>query len=243
MNEQIYLDPLARFLGDWAFSLNAYSALLRVSLACICAAIVGCERAHKRHSAGMRTFILVATASSIAMLLDLFCGEMLHAQWTLISASSVIGIAIVSGNSFLYSSKNQIKGLTTAIALWASGFIGLAFGGGFYTVALIGFVALLVCLSALPPVENYLKDRSNHFEVHLELKNKTDLQDFITTIRRLGLKIDDIESNPAYLGTGLSVFSISITITREELKKYQKHREIIEALSTLEYVSFIEEIL
>lgn len=101
----------------------------------------------------------------------------------------------------------------------------------------------MLCLSVLPSAERYLKDKSNHFEVHLELKNKSNLQDFITTIRRLGMTIDDIEINPAYINSGLSVYSVSFTITKEELKKYKKHHEIIEALSTLEYVSHIEEMM
>ena len=93
----------------------------------------------------------------------------------------------------------------------------------------------------MPTPEIYLKNRSNHFEVHLELKEKAKLQDFITTIRRLGLIIDDIETNQAYSGSGLSVYSIALTITKEELKKYKTHKEIIEALQTLDYVYHIEE--
>ena len=104
-------------------------------------------------------------------------------------------------------------------------------------------MTLLCCLSLLPYLERYLKDRSNHFEVHLELKNRSNLQDFITTIRRLGLRIDDIESNAAYLNSGLSVYSIALTIVSPELKKYKKHEEIIEALRSLDYVSHIEEML
>ena len=42
-------------------------------------------------------------------------------------------------------------------------------------------------------------------------------------------------------GSGLSVYSITLTIISAELKKYKAHREIIEALSTLEYVRHIEE--
>ena len=57
------------------------------------------------------------------------------------------------------------------------------------------------------------------------------------------MTIDDIESNPAYINSGLSVYYVSFTITKEELKKYKKHHEIIEALSTLEYVSHIEEMM
>ena len=86
----------------------------------------------------------------------------------------------------------------------------------------------------------YLKNRSNHFEVHLELISSAHLQSFVTTIRRLGLTIDDIEANPAYVGSGLSVYSIAISISSAELKKYKTHNEIIEALSTLDYVYHIE---
>ena len=107
--------------------------------------------------------------------------------------------------------------------------------------ALVLFLALLCSMSGLPALETHLKDRSNHFEVHLELKSKGDLADFVATIRALGIRIDDIESNPAYLGSGLSVFSVSFTVTSPELKKYKKHEEIIEALRSLEYVYFVEE--
>lgn len=243
MNLKNYVDPLAGFLGSWASELNPWSILLRYALAFVCASVIGCERAHKRHSAGLRTFILAAIGSVSAMLLDLYSGLLWGGSHMLISAACLIGIAMISGNSILYSSKNQIKGLTTAVALWQSAFIGLAFGGGFYTAAVISFAAFFFCLSVLPPAERELIDRSNHFEVHLELKNISHLQDFITTVRQIGLRIDDIELNPAYVHSGLSVYTVSFTIAREELKKYRKHSEIIEALGTLDYVSHIEEMM
>lgn len=73
----------------------------------------------------------------------------------------------------------------------------------------------------LPALETHLKDRSNHFEVHLELKNKLDLPGFVSTVRALGIRIDDIESNPAYLNSGLSVFTVSFTVSSAELKQYK----------------------
>jgi len=96
-------------------------------------------------------------------------------------------------------------------------------------------------LSSLPGLEMYLKNRSNHFEIHLELKSRQYLQDFVTTIRRLGLRIDDIELNTAYHGSGLSVYSVTFTIDSKELKKFKTHKEIIEALSTIDYIYHIEE--
>ena len=235
-------DPIAALLGSWASQLTTASIALRLALSFVFAAAIGCERSNKRHSAGLRTFILVALSSTSATLLDIFLMEVSKSGFPMISAAVVIGIAIISTSSILYSSKSQIKGLTTAAGLWSCSIIGLGLGAGFYTASLIGFVALLFAISLLPSMETYLKDRSNHFEIHLELNEKHSLWDFITTIRRLGLIIDDIESNPAYVGSGLSVFSISLTITKAELKKYKTHKEIIQALGTLDYVSYIEEI-
>lgn len=237
-----YADLIANHLGPWSETLNLYAILFRLALTFAFALIIGWERSRKLHSAGLRTFILTMLAGTAASILDLFGSTQITSYLPILSAGAVIGIAIISGNSFFYSSKNQVKGLTTAVALWASCFLGILIGAGLYTASLVFFLTLLVCLAILPDLEVFLKDRSNHFEIHLELTSKESLADFIATIRKLGLRIDDIEANPAYIGSGLSVFSISITITRDELQKYKKHSEIIEALKSLEYVSFIEEI-
>ena len=234
-------DPIAALLGDWAKSVTLFSVLLRVGAALVMAAVIGLERSRKRHAAGLRTFILVAFASSVAMLLDLYLLQVTGGGIFLLSAASVVAVSTITVNSILYSSKSQIKGLTTSAGLWASGVLGLTVGAGFYTVALIGFLALLSSLSFFPKLEVYFKDRSNHFEIYLELQNASYLKDFVATIRELGLTIDDIESNPAYANSGLSVYSISVSIHSKELKKYKTHREIIAALSSLEYVNHIEE--
>ncbi len=235
------IDPVARLLGEWSTEINAATIFLRIILSVFLAAIIGCERSSKRHSAGLRTFILVSLASTVAMMLDIFLADVAGIKFYMTSAASVIAVAIISVNSMVFSSKNQIKGLTTSVGLWTCGIIGLAAGAGYYTVTLAAFCALLLCLSIFPVFERYLKNRSNHFEVHLELTASAKLQDFVTTIRRLGLKIDDIELNPAYANSGLSVYSVSISISSAELKKYKTHHEIIEALKTLDYVYHIEE--
>ena len=235
------MDPIAKLMGEWSSQINIYSILLRIGLSVLLSAIIGCERSSKRHAAGLRTFILVSLASTVAMLLDIFICDLGGTGIYIISAATVIGIAIITVNSILFSSRNQIKGLTTSVGLWACGILGLSVGAGFYTVTLVSFIALIFGLALFPQFEIYLKNRSNHFEVHLELKDISYHKDFVTTIRELGLSIDDIEANPAYLHSGLSVYSISISISSAELKKYKTHSEIIEALRSLDYIYHIEE--
>lgn len=235
------VDEIAAILGPWSRELNTGSVLLRILLSLVLSAIVGYERSSKRHSAGLRTFIIISLAATTAAIAEgYFLSQGASGPW--ISASVILGIAMLSGYSIFFSSKGQIKGLTTSAGLWTCGIIGLAIGLGLYTVAIIAWAALLCSLSWFPVLETYLKDKSNHFEVHLELKSKADLQSFSTTIRRLGMRIDDIELNPAYRNSGLSVYTVSFTISSQELKKYKRHSQIIEALRTLDYIAYIEEI-
>ena len=231
-------DLLTSLIGPTLNELNTYSVLLRLCLSLLFSAIVGWERSANRHSAGMRTFIIVSLGSTMAALMDVYLSK----NFPIISAATLIGIAFISTNSVLFNSKGQIKGLTTSVALWCVSIEGLVIGGGFYTLYIIGSLIMFLCLKSLPASERYLKDRSNHFEISLELSEKYKLQDFMATLRQLGIKIDDLESNPAYLNSGLSVFTLALTIKKDELRKYKTHKDIIDALSTLDYVNYIEEI-
>lgn len=234
-------DPIGKLLGEWAIEFNIHSILLRLTISILFSAIVGCERSSKRHAAGLRTFMIVSLASTLAMIIDLYLMKQNDAKLWLISAATIVGIAIISANTILYSSKNQIKGLTTSVSLWATGVMGLLIGTGNLTIVLFCFITFMIVLSLIPPLEIYLKDHSNHFEFHLELKDVSYLKDFSTIIRELGLRIDGIESNPSYLNSGLSVYSVSVSITKKELKDFKSHKDIIKALQTLEYVYYIEE--
>lgn len=220
--------------------INLISVLLKVVLAIVFSAIVGAERAKKRHAAGLRTFMLVSLGGVLSGVCDTYLIEK-GVSFPIISGALVIGIAIISCNAILFSSKNQLKGLTTSVCLWVSSVVAVALGLGMYLVFAIGAVALVLSLMIFPKMEFMFKDKSNHFEIHLELKSRNNLREFLETVRAFGLAVNDIEINPAYANTGLGVYSLILTIESEELKK-KKHEEIIEALSALECVHYLEKI-
>ena len=239
----VFTDPIAELLGPWAANITIGSILLRLLLSLTLGAIIGWERSNKRHSAGLRTFMLAFLTGSLASLLDSYIfADSGRTGLYILSGATIIGASVIAVHSVFYSSRNQIKGLTTAVGLWVALVIGIALGMGYYTVALTSFAALLCALLWFPALEIAFKNRSNHFEIHLELTNSVSLQDFVTVLRRLGITIDEIEQNPAYVGSGLSVYSISISVSNEMLKKYKSHGEIIDALKTLDYVYHIEEL-
>ncbi len=123
-----FKDPIAEALGSWSSEINIWSVVLKLALALILSSIIGYERSSKRHAAGLRTFIFVTLASTIAMIIDISLLRDNVTSLLVISAATIIAVAIISANTILYSSKNQIKGLTTSIALWACGIFGLLIG-------------------------------------------------------------------------------------------------------------------
>ena len=89
------VDPISKILGEWSARIDIFSIILRIFMSILFSAVIGWERSTKRHAAGLRTFMLVSLASTMAMLLDLFIMSKYIASFPLISAAVVIGIAIM----------------------------------------------------------------------------------------------------------------------------------------------------
>ena len=174
-----------------------------------------------------------------------------------LAGSAILAFGLYNVHSFSNVTEGGVLGMTLLLHHWfglspsisglvlnAACYIGgwRTLGRSFIFYSVIGYAALMCCLALFPTFEIDLKNRSNHFEVHLELKNREDLQRFITTMRTLGLKIDDIEANPAYINSGLSVYSVSLTVRQKDRAKYSSHQEMIEAINTLDFVYYAEEI-
>ena len=234
-------DYIVELLGDWSKEINIASTALKTVLVVIMAVILGCERSRNRHAAGLRTLIVLSIGSMFAGIADVYFIDALGVKFAFCSAAVIIGISIIIANTIVYSSKNQIMGLTTSIGAWTMAVVSALLGIGLYTASLIGFIALMIGLLAFSKMETYIKNKSNHFEIHLELNSRSGLQDFIATAREFGLKIDNLEINPAYANSGLSVYTVKFTVTGKNLRK-KSHSDIIEALSVLECVYYIEKL-
>ena len=234
-------DLIANALGSWSSEVNIASTALKTALIVVMAVVLGCERSRNRHAAGLRTLIVLSIGSMFAGIGDIYFITVLNVGFPILSAAVIIGISIITANTIIFSSKNQIMGLTTSVGGWTMSIISAILGFGLYTAALIGFAALMIGLLAFSKMEMYIKNKSDHFEVHLELNTRGGLQEFIATARQFGLKIDNLELNPAYANSGLSVYTVKFTIVDKNLRK-KSHSDIIEALNVLDCVYHIEKL-
>lgn len=132
---------------------------LRLVFAAALGAVIGFEREWRAKEAGLRTHFLVAMGSALVMIVSKYGFEDLPMNdGDLIAGThgadpARIAAQVISGISFLGAGvivlhKRFIMGLTTAATIWTTSAIGLAVGGGLYTVPSVATVLVLVGLES-----------------------------------------------------------------------------------------------
>lgn len=229
------VDPIVMILGEWSININIWSILLRLFLAVICAGAIGAERATKRHAAGFRTYILVCLGATVVIMTNQFIFETFNmGDIGRMSAQVISGIGFLGVGTIFVTSKNRIKGLTTAAGLWSCACVGLSIGIGFYTLAILGTFMMAISLMLFPKVENFFTKRSRYLGLHVELEKRTDLKTLIDYLRNIDINVILITYNPSYAGTGLSVYTIEIE------NKVIDNKELLETIKNFEFVHHIE---
>ena len=123
---------------------------IRMVVAAICGGFLGYERKHRGKSAGIRTHLVVATASALMMIVSKYgFNDMLDAAINYRVDPSRVAAGIVSGVGFLgagmiFIRRKTPQGLTTAAGIWATSGIGMAIGAGMYAVGITATVLIYV---------------------------------------------------------------------------------------------------
>ena len=136
------LDPIVEKFNQLGDVTNILTICVRILAAIICGGILGLERERKKHAAGFRTYILVCLGSAVVMMLNDFLTIKSGSDAARLGAQVISGIGFLGAGTILITSKNRIKGLTTAAGLWTSACTGLAIGAGFYTLAFIASILI-----------------------------------------------------------------------------------------------------
>jgi len=145
--------------------MEVTTIMIRFLFVAVVAGVIGYEREFKSRPAGIRTHILVGIgATAIALIQQNIEQESLNYAMNFPEMSGVIRsdparliAQVVSGIGFLGAGtiivqRRSIKGLTTAASLWATAGLGIAIGMGYYTIAAIGWLAIMGTLVLLKRV-------------------------------------------------------------------------------------------
>jgi putative Mg2+ transporter-C (MgtC) family protein len=129
--------------------LSPHEIFLRLTVAAVLGAIIGVERDLRRRPAGVRTSLFVCLATALFTILS---GEIAHAFGdtgsTRIASNIVQGIGFLGAGAILRES-GGVVGMTTAATIFVEAAIGMAIGGGFYSVAVYATGLVLFGLIAV----------------------------------------------------------------------------------------------
>lgn len=129
---------------------------------------VGWDREQSVRSAGVRTFPLVAMANCAVVLIATSFGGTTPEVQARVLQGLITGTGFLAAGVVLKDSSTDaadgsrgVRGMTTAVSIWAIGIVGAAVGFGLYDIAVVLAIAMFATLRALAPVKRAIaRERS-----------------------------------------------------------------------------------
>lgn len=236
---------------DYLRELNTVSMLTRLSLSILFGGLIGLDRQRKHRPAGFRTHMLVCMGAALTMLLSQYEHNMLQTLWAeqaslvgakvdvaRFGAQVINGIGFLGAGTIIVTSRQKVKGLTTAAGLWAAACMGLAIGAGFYECVLLAFVLIFIAVRTLPFVEDSLLKKARNMNIYVEFRSIGDISPILGRIKSYNVHIYEVELQREGLDkreNPCAIFSI-------RLNESVSHTRILASISELDTVYNIEEI-
>jgi putative Mg2+ transporter-C (MgtC) family protein len=218
---------------------NLCSTLVRLTLSIVCGGLIGLERVKKRRPAGFRTYMLVSLGAALTMVISQYLAS--TGQTTDVSrlgAQVINGVGFLGAGTIIVTGKQQIKGLTTAAGLWASACMGLAIGAGFYFGALVGCAIIILTISLLGMLEGRIMSTARNMNIYIEFSETDDIGETIEKLKKLNVKIFDIEITKIRSSDGLLPSAILFI----RLPRKAKHSDVMAAISSISGIQSVEEL-
>lgn len=192
--------------------------VFRLFLATLLGGLIGFEREAHGRAAGLRTHILVSTASCLLMLTSLFIFEIYKGSApidpTRIASQVITGMGFLGAGTIIRF-RASVRGLTTAASLWSVAGIGLAVGSGFYDGAYLATVFILVALFFLTKLERKLVRRDWYKTLIVETKSQPEqLQSIRSALSEYEIEVKDLQiAKSEVMGNVILHLNLKLTAT------------------------------
>src|SRR5215510_11402357 len=163
--------------------MSELEIVFRLAMSLVFGMIVGIERQWHHKNAGIKTNTLVSVGATALALISLR-GFGPTNNPAAIAAGVVTGIGFI-GAGVIMRRAGSIQGINSAATLWAAGSLGLAIGAGYFVLAPLLLVAILIIQVPLKWVAAFVDRRSKLINPHL---------DYRLTVRFAGSSVDAVRS-------------------------------------------------
>jgi mgtC/sapB transporter len=152
-----------------------------------------------------------------------------------------LGAQVISGIGFLgagsiIKEKGEVEGLTTAAGIWATGCVGLGIGWGFYNIAIVAIIFMLIIMTALKKVETVFMKKSSNLIFEIEIDENAVVSEIISECHAVFLQK---EININKVDKNLKNNIITFNATTEENNKNLS--EIVMILSSKNNIKSVKD--
>jgi putative Mg2+ transporter-C (MgtC) family protein len=149
--------------------------ILKILLAAMLGGIIGLERELSHKEAGLRTNILIAIGSALITVLSFKIAAMTQsADPARLAAQIVSGIGFLGAGAIIQA-RFAVHGLTTAATIWTVAAIGIAVGSGFYLLAFLVAILVVVVLTVFKFLLAYLEKHKQNYVYLITTEEKASL--------------------------------------------------------------------
>ena len=228
----------------------SFTALIcKFLLSILLGGAIGLERERKGYPAGARTHMLVCIGATLTMILGQYeaallkmgmMGDLgLKVDISRLGAQVINGIGFLGAGTILMNGRKEIKGLTTATGLWASGCVGIAIGSGFYECALGSFLCIRFAATVFKQFETWLLGRIKTMSLYMEFDGLKDVPEIVRSIQNENITILDLDIMG---GEGKKEKTAARGIFLLKITERKGHEKVLENLSDISCVRRVEEL-
>ncbi|MBD2092746.1 MgtC/SapB family protein [Microcoleus sp. FACHB-1515] len=147
-------------MSEISLPIDWQHVLLRLVLAIVVGGLIGLERQLDRKPAGLRTHMLVSLGAAIFVLSGLSGSAIDSGDHTRVIQGITTGVGFLGAGEIISRTdrrKVQVRGLTSAAAIWVSAALGVAIGAGLWFIGVTGGLLTLFVLWGVKQIEERSK--------------------------------------------------------------------------------------
>lgn len=133
---------------------------------------------------------------------------------------------------------NQVKGLTTAAALWVTASIGISIGAGFYFGGIAGLIVIYSSSAIYRIIDERIMENSRIIKICVEVMSEECMLELFDYLKNHKIRILNLQRKPESIWYS----NDTCAIIEMDLGKKQKHRNVIENIKNLHGLRYVEKI-
>ena len=202
--------------------------ILKILLGAMLGGIIGLERELSHKEAGLRTNILIAIGSTLITIMSFKIAALTKtADPARLTAQIVSGIGFLGAGAIIQA-RFAVHGLTTAATIWTVAAIGIAVGSGFYLVAFLVAIFVVIVLTVFKLLLAYLEKQKQNYVYLITTEEKAAL---LVDIRQVLTELN-IHYSSARLNHREDSYEFEIIFNTSE----NKNRDFLEKIMLLQGV-------